>query len=544
MTLMNLNFSNKGRCPLPLLASVAWAMLLGVTLLCVTLLCGCDGGDSEASKKAVDSSVVLPASGSNKVAMPLPWNFRPYRVKVWLLTDAGPRWTERVVGDICRNISQELTLIEPTAWRIEAEKVPQEWHELLSHWRLDMQELPEALYDSLLGNDKLVLIRLEDVGAGFEYELNEIDVNGWSLGPVYTGEAAELHPLPGLLAETVCQAFRPIVMVTHTAEDIVTARVRAHGLMFRAILDENQEEDFIPDTSSPCWIDSGEIFEPILRQANRQRKFEMGEIESFDFTLLVQQGSIDDQYVRAKIVSVSRVEVALGRRKGRNTERIGIVVRTPPASTKIRLYTKRGPNTKNLQDFPLNGYQIYSRSIFGTEDSFEYLGKTDWDGMIEIEPGDERVRLLLVKNGERNLARLPVMPGYKPVMEKLLPDDEERILAEGVVSGLKSEALDLWARREVMSARIRMSLADGEFAMAERYYNIYRELMGVNQWNDMLANYERRLTSGERRQQEKITKMFSDLKQFASKEFKLASDTEIQQMMLDARRQRTGGGSQ
>jgi hypothetical protein len=283
------------------------------------------------------------------------------------------------------------------------------------------------------------------------------------------------------------------------------------------------------------------VFEPVLREANRQRKFELQGIKAIDFTLLVQQGAVDQQYIKAKVVSVSRGDVALGRRKGRNSERIGIVVRTPPANTTIRLFTKRGTSLKDLQEVPLNGYQIYSRSIFGTEDSFEYLGKTDWNGQIQITPGEERVRLLLVKNGERNLARLPVMPGYKPFMERILPDDDERILAEGVVSGLKSEALDLWARRAVLSERIRMALQKNEYAMADRFYALYRELISVNQWNDFLSNYERRLVSSEKRQQDKISAMFTELKQFASKEFKLEDDLKVQEMMLKARQERNPG---
>jgi hypothetical protein len=304
---------------------------------------------------------------------------------------------------------------------------------------------------------------------------------------------------------------------------------------------EGAEATLVPNKSSPCWIETGEVFEPIVRQSNRQRKFELKDVEALEFTLLVQQEATEGPYVRAKIVSVNRSEAALGRKKGRNTEKLGIVVRTPPGKTKIRLFTMRGSNRNDLQEVPLNGYQIYSRSIYGTEDSLEYLGKTNWDGVIEISPGGtERVRLLLVKNGERNLARLPVMPGYKPIMEKMLPDDEDRIIAEGVVSGLKSETLDLWARRQVLKERIRMALEKNEFAIANRYFELYRQMLSINQWNDLLAEYERRLASSEKRQQAKISAMFKELTDFSQKEFKLADDTEVQDMMLKARQQRVG----
>lgn len=532
----------------PAMFPVRSLILLCALFVCIGLI-GCGGGDDEAlkQKEAEEkaAAAALEAAQANPVVVPLPWNYRPYQVKFWILPGEQPRLNRDLVQRMAKRVEQELELLEPAAWHVEADAVPLEWEPLLRNWEGELAELPDALYDGLEGLDKLVLVRLVDRGNGIAYQLNELDVNGWSLGPLYSGEVSELTALPGRLTDVTAEAFRPIVLISHTDGEIVTTRTRAYGLMYRAILQpkadnpEEMEEVLVPAKDSPCWIEEDEIFEPVVRQANRQRKFERSGIEALDFTLLVQQGKSEDQYVKAKVVSVSRSEVALGRKKGRNTEKIGIVVRTPPASTTIRLFTKRGTTVQNLQEFPLIGYQIYSRSIYGTEDSFEYLGKTNWNGEIEIEPGDERVRLLLVKNGERNLARLPVMPGYKPAMEKLLPDDEERILAEGVVSGLKSEALDLWARRAVLTERIKIALDKREFSMAERYYRLYQELIGVNQWNDMLANYERRLVSSERRQQEKITKMFAELKQFASKEFKLDDDAEIQRLMLDARKQQT-----
>lgn len=519
------------------LAQVCWLGLLGFF--------GCQSAEVPEAETPTPEVAASTVESATKAEEPsLPWSFRPYRVAVWLVPDEHPRWTPELLEQLSRQVNHDLGLIEPSAWQTTTQVVPAAWQEWFAAWQTEAGEVPQELFETLRPWDKLVVVRLGRSGADLSFALNELDVNGWSLGPTYQGTAAELLPLPGLVADTIAQAFRPIVRIEHSEQDIVTTRVRAHGLMVRTELDPaaepGSEGEFklVENRTSPCWIQEGEIFEPVVRQANRRRVFEFSGIEALDFTLLVQQDAVDGPYVRARVVSVNRADAALGRKKGRNTEKIGIVVRTPPAKTTIRLFTRRGTNAADLAEFPLNGYQIYSRSIYGTEDSFEYLGKTNWDGVIEIEPGSERVRLLLVKNGERNLARLPVMPGYKPMMEKLLPDDEERITAEGVVSGLKSESLDLWARRKVLAERIRLALEKNEFAMANRYYELYRQMMGVNQWRDMLADYERRLASSEKRQQAKISAMFKELMEFASKEFKLDDDTKVQEMMLNARQER------
>lgn len=518
---------------------------LWLVLLFLGSIVGCGGSTQDGSETRTPEKTEAVTSVANPaIDVGLPWNFRPYMVKVWFVVDEQPRWTAPVLDRLCQDTSTQLGLIEPAAWRIATEVVPAKWSELLGHGITSAAELPATLYDELYGNDKLIIVRIADVGSGIEFTVNELDVNGWSLGPTFSGSLSEMGQLVGSVSDTIATAFRPTVRLEHSEADIVTARVRAHGLMVKVENNEaaadGVEPTLVPNKASPCWIESGEVFEPIVRQANRQRKFDLKDVDTLEFTLLVQQDAVDGPYVRAKIVSVNRSEAALGRKKGRNTEKFGIVVRTPPGQTKIRLFTMRGTSRTDLQEVPLNGYQIYSRSIYGTEDSLEYLGKTDWNGMIEIAPGPERVRLLLVKNGERNLARLPVMPGYKPIMEKLLPDDEDRILAEGVVSGLKSETLDLWARRQVLKERIRMALEKNEFAIANRYYELYRQMVSINQWNDLLSDYERRLTSTEKRQQNKISAMFKELTEFSKKEFKLADDTEVQDMMLKARQQRVG----
>jgi len=121
-------------------------------------------------------------------------------------------------------------------------------------------------------------------------------------------------------------------------------------------------------------------------------------------------------------------------------------------------------------------------------------------------------------------------------MQILLPDDEARITAEGVVSGLRIELLDLVVRRKVLIERAKISLEGNDLKSADQFYTLYSDLMNLNQWNDYLATIQRRLATNDRRQQTKIDKMFVELRESAQAGIKVEEDGMIQEMMLKARK--------
>ena len=112
------------------------------------------------------------------------------------------------------------------------------------------------------------------------------------------------------------------------------------------------------------------------------------------------------------------------------------------------------------------GYDIYSRRP-GVEVS-EFIGRTDWRGLLQIDPDEESpVRVLYVKNGSRLLGKLPVIPGQMLELTAPIRNDDGRLEAEGVVLGLKENLIDLVARREVLSSRIRARIEDGKLEYCE-----------------------------------------------------------------------------
>jgi len=516
----------------PLLISRLLAIACGTIVIFALLfqVAFAQDASESASSKAEADTTKAPAE------VIIPWNYHPYSVKVWLFVDQSPRWSPAALTQLCDSLERQMRTLEPSAWTVSAEAAPMQWQQSLGKPTLEKSDLTAELYEAMDGLDKLFLVRINDNLSDISLAINEVDVNGWSLGPLYQSRVMDSRSLSYSLVDAMAGSFRPIALIDHTAGDLAFLKIRAHDLMYRAVETAPEQFEMVADKASPCWLEKGEVFEPILRRSNRQKKYALKDIENLDVTLLVQQDSNVGQDVTCKIVSANSTATALGRRSGKRTQRLGIAIRAPEGTSKLKLITKRGTSRLDLQEFSLSGYEIYSRSIYGNRDSMEYLGKTDWTGTIEIAPGSERVRLLLVQSGERSLARLPIMPGYKPQMQILLPDDEARITAEGVVSGLRIELLDLVVRRKVLIERAKISLEGNDLKSADQFYTLYSDLMNLNQWNDYLATIQRRLATNDRRQQTKIDKMFVELRESAQAGIKVEEDGMIQEMMLKARK--------
>ncbi|MEC9116151.1 MAG: hypothetical protein VX607_04730, partial [Planctomycetota bacterium] len=87
-----------------------------------------------------------------------------------------------------------------------------------------------------------------------------------------------------------------------------------------------------------------------------------------------------------------------------------------------------------------------------------------------------------------------------------------RLRAEGIIQGLESQFLDLVARREVFSARIRYRIGAGEFDGAEELLNELRDLPTREQFEDIINQQERLLQSDDTREQARINGMFTQLR--------------------------------
>lgn len=88
---------------------------------------------------------------------------------------------------------------------------------------------------------------------------------------------------------------------------------------------------------------------------------------------------------------------------------------------------------------------------------------TDRRGTQRLSKEETPIQFIFVYSGDTLLARVPVMIGLEEVIELEVPDDETQLSVDGQLNQIKSELIDIVARRTVMIARVKLLAKQGKF---------------------------------------------------------------------------------
>ena len=218
-------------------------------------------------------------------------------------------------------------------------------------------------------------------------------------------------------------------------------------------------------------------------------------------------------------------------RKSKRLEKLALVIRPPSGTTLLKLTSADATNQ------PMEGIEIWSRPLDAEKDDrSEFLGKTDWRGVLDIPPSPEGLRMLYLKRGARALRKLPVMPGLYRTVETTIVNDEARLFSEGIIAGLGNEILDVVAQREIFEKLI------GEYLNAESPEKInvgkasdelkkYTELPRFQQLRARLSDEKSRLQaqSSDKREEDFINNMFESLEKVLTKFLGESRESELRQ---------------
>lgn len=365
--------------------------------------------------------------------------------------------------------------------------------------------------------DKVFVVQVRRSGFGGEVEVVEFDPLMQFFGPVVRQRVPTGGDFTAAIGRAVSEAFAPMVRIEESGTRTVTALLRAGGL----ILDED----------SPGAIGVGDIVMPMLRKNDRNgNPIFIGPVEWAYLLVTEADGpklTMDLHAGRAG---------GLQGRKNRRTFRTGIKVQPRDDATLLRLHAR------GEEDHPLIGYEVYQREL--DSKSMTLVGRTDWNGCLRIEQTDEPLRLLYVKNGGAVLARLPMVPGWTERAVADLAGDDMRLQAEAYIRGVQNAIVDLVAIRELLAARIRLRIEQGEIEQAEELLNKLRAQPTNEKIADDMGRKQTMFLSAVGRnanQRRKIDEMFATTRDLLAKHI---SPRVVRELEGEVRQAQTPGAGQ
>jgi hypothetical protein len=128
---------------------------------------------------------------------------------------------------------------------------------------------------------------------------------------------------------------------------------------------------------------------------------------------------------------------------------------------------------------PLAGCDVYVSAAWDSKPVF--LGRTDFQGTLEVPPADNPLQILLITQGGQRLAQLPVVPGLEPRLALAVAPDARRMELDELSSALHDAAIDWAARYEALASRLKKRIAAGQYDEAERLLSELREMPTVEE---------------------------------------------------------------
>lgn len=412
------------------------------------------------------------------------WEYSPYANQVWLVTDGSPR-LEEVVRDAKRGLPAWSESRMLYVWDLAVSEAPEK---IAARVREGLEGLTAgeilSLQPKCLGGDKLFLVLLRDAGSDIEVQVCEVDCRTRNVGVAVERKVSSLPIVVPTIGELLIKSFSPTTKI-ETIEDVaVKTRLRAGGM--------------IVDPQSPALVEAGQVLVPVIRRDDRNGDPMKNGILPLAWTVLSVKTRLDSLLV-CELTSGFRT--AIPTKIGARTVRYAIVAKPQLESTHVVLRSRgRGQL--------LAGYEVFSRADADSE--AQLLGVTDWRGSIEIPSTNGELVVLIVKNGNQLLARLPLVPGYQAEAIATTIEDDARLEAEGFVQSFQGRIMDLVARREILASRMRKRIEEKKFEDAAKLLEEFRTLENRADLKKTIDIQQQAITSKDKLTQARIDKLIGN----------------------------------
>jgi len=387
---------------------------------------------AQTAEPAAASTPAPPATAPAVAVRPAepPWELRPYSVAVEVTLASSPHLThslrEQFLSGLQSRLADDfgamwsLTLVEasPVSSMPVSRLVEQTTETARTHW-----------FDHPA--EKVIALSVENARGGWSFAAREWDRASETLGPISNGAAIDDRLAVGAAASVVKTAFRALAQIDSAKAREVVVRLRAGELT--------------PPDSSSTSLSPGNFLRPFVRAMNR--KGELQKVQPVPWTLLRVENV---ERSRADVLAFSVFPAPVAPTKKR-LESLAIEVRPTHPETVLQVV----PRTSKGNPVAAARVEIVDRLSAPNDPEVDRtLLRTDREGRVTI-PADPipQVRYAIVHSGTGILARVPFCPGVDPHLVVEVNDDGPRLSAEGEVSLLEADLIELVARRKVLLLR-------------------------------------------------------------------------------------------
>ncbi len=145
------------------------------------------------------------------------------------------------------------------------------------------------------------------------------------------------------------------------------------------------------------------------------------------------------------------------------------------------------------------------------------------------------MRVLLIQDGSALLAKLPIVPGLQRRIVAPVPNDDQRLGAEGFITGLQEELFDLVAREKILAAMVEKRINAKQFGSAADLIDELRRLPTAQQLDLRLVAERERLATSDPIIQKKIDMLMDDTRKLIDKWLDPQTIDDLDRELRDAR---------
>jgi len=428
------------------------------------------------------------------------WELSPYTIHIQLAVDDSVRSRPLLDTQLAAYLEQRILRTLHPLWSAKLEVAQgRERHLLLDS--LPMLDGLPTLNGRLTeqGNqfDKRMFLTVVAGAEGYTLACREWDKYTRLWGPVLCRRVRQELMLPEQCFALLRSTFAPLATVRADSADEKRAT-----LIFKG-------SELPRRTDEATLAFAGEVFQPLLIRFDHTGEVRPDGVSVVPWTYLTldnfENSEPDNRQWQCTVHSGIRRPFGI-RRRGR-TEHLAIALRNPPGVTRVRFYARHDKSQG------LSGYEVFRRLAEGAKS--EPLGLTNAVGSVEVAPAGGNIVTLFLRSDGQLLAKVPVPPGAKPLIEVPIADDTARLRAQADLTALREQLIDIVARRTILMARIRNRLGEGQFNEAGNLLAELDDLPGRAQFDQLISSAEQNPTniSQDPRVQQRIKKLFAETRQ-------------------------------